>query len=193
MQPLGARVWGAWAAEGMLGSSALSHPFSSAAASAGRMKPAAMPAPLPASAQGSASSLAFPKERVSAKGGKPHRAGTPLSRPALPLPQLPNHGWPCCPFFPACSVCGQGRVLGPPSPAAWARFRFTPGRPRVSVLRFARVVGAHRVGAGGCPGSGAEATEVSSRTAAPGRAAGGFPPQQDAGTGRLGEVAGAGG
>lgn len=108
-----------------------------------------MPAPLPASAQDSASLLVFPNERVSAKAGKPCRARTPLIAPHCPfLVALCQRPARLCSLL---QLAGQGRALPP------AGFRFAPGRPPLSLLRFARMGGAHGWVPGwvlGCPGAG---------------------------------------
>lgn len=103
-----------------------------------------MPAPLPASAQDSASLLVFPNERVSAKGGKPCRARTPLIAPHCPFPLRPVPAARAALFPAAAHRAGQG-----------AAPRRLPLRPRAAPAFLAAVclhgwgprVGA-RVGAG---------------------------------------------
>lgn len=130
-----------------------------------------MPAPLPASARDSASLLVFPNEHVSAKGGKPCRARTPLIAPHCPflfaLCQLPAR---LCSLL---QLTGQGRAgRCPPQASASPQ-----GGPRFPCCGLPAWVGP----TGGCPGGcwGApervEVVEVRSRTAAPG-GQGGCPP-----------------
>lgn len=106
-----------------------------------------MPAPLPASARDSASLLVFPNEHVSAKGGKPCRARTPLIAPHCPflfaLCQLPAR---LCSLL---QLTGQGRAGQGAAP------RRLPLRPRAAPAFLAAVCPhgwGQRVGARGGAG-----------------------------------------